>query len=85
MRVQQCAHPGQILTTAGIGEQSVVTDATKADGQHMQQEAAHEMPEHYRIQVEVRVTVVKSLVGPRQHNGCRRSATSRWTYIGLAE
>jgi hypothetical protein len=34
---------GEAGATHGVGEQTVVTDAMEAAGQHMQQEAAHEL------------------------------------------
>ena len=40
--MQQFASFRQILTTPGISDQSVVTDAMKAAGQYMQQKAAHD-------------------------------------------
>ena len=40
--VQQFTRPCQIFPAPGIGDQAVVTNAVKAAGQHMQQEAAHE-------------------------------------------
>ena len=41
--LQQLTRPSQILPAPGIGEQPIVTDAVKAAGQNMQQEAAHEL------------------------------------------
>ncbi len=45
--------------TAGIGEQPVVTDAVKAGGQHMLQEAAHEL-----IRIERHRLVARPAFGP---------------------
>ena len=41
--MQQFARPGEMLPASGIGEQPIVADAVKAAGQHVQQEAAHEL------------------------------------------
>ena len=41
--VQQFKRAGEMLAAFGIGEQPVVADAMKAGGQHVQQEAAHEL------------------------------------------
>ena len=41
--MQQFASGGDVALAVGVGEQSIVTDAMKARGQHVQQEAAHEL------------------------------------------
>ena len=41
--MQKRASGGDVALAFGVGEQSVVTDAMKARGQHVQQEAAHEL------------------------------------------
>ena len=40
---QKSASGGDVALTVGVGEQSIVTDAVKARGQHVQQEATHEL------------------------------------------
>ena len=41
--MQMIASGGDIVLAVGVGKQAVVTDAMKARGQHVQQEAAHEL------------------------------------------
>jgi len=41
--MQQLTCPRQILPPPGVGDQPIVTDAMEATGQHMQQEATHEL------------------------------------------
>ena len=41
--MQQLASDGDLALAPSVGEQAVVTDAMKARGQHMQQEAADEL------------------------------------------
>ncbi|CAE6908220.1 hypothetical protein R69749_08506 [Paraburkholderia domus] len=41
--MQQLAYLREILPPHGIGEQAIVADAVEAAGQHVQQEAAHEL------------------------------------------
>ena len=41
--VQQLTSLGEVSLARGVGDQPVVADAMKAAGQHMQQEAAHEL------------------------------------------
>ena len=41
--MQQFASGGDVALAVGVGEQAVVADAMKARGQHVQQEAAHEL------------------------------------------
>ena len=41
--MQKLASGGDVVLAVGVGEQSVVADAMKAGGQHVQQEAAHEL------------------------------------------
>ena len=41
--MQKFASGGDVALAVGVGEQSVMTDAVKATGQHVQQEAAHEL------------------------------------------
>ena len=41
--LQQRAGDGEVVLAPGIGEQPVVADAMEAAGQHVQQEAAHEL------------------------------------------
>jgi hypothetical protein len=41
--MQQLASGGDIVLAVGVGEQAIVSDAMKARGQDMQQEAAHEL------------------------------------------
>ena len=41
--VQQFTCPVEMLAAPGIGKQPIVADAMKAAGQHVQQEAAHEL------------------------------------------
>jgi hypothetical protein len=41
--MQKIASGGDVALTVGVGEQSIVTDAMKARGQNVQQEAAHEL------------------------------------------
>ena len=41
--MQEVAGHGDVALTVGVGEQAVVADAMKAGGQHVQQEAAHEL------------------------------------------
>ena len=40
---QKIASSGDVVLAVGVGEQAVVADAMKAGGQHVQQEAAHEL------------------------------------------
>ena len=42
-RLQQSTRRGEVLNAPGVGEQPVVADAMEAAGQHVQQEAAHEL------------------------------------------
>ena len=41
--MQKIASGGDVALAVGVGEQAVVADAMKAGGQHVQQEAAHEL------------------------------------------
>ena len=41
--MQQIASGGDIVLAVGVSEKAVVADAMKAGGQHVQQEAAHEL------------------------------------------
>ena len=41
--MQKIASGGDVALTVGVGEQPVVADAMEAAGQHVQQEAAHEL------------------------------------------
>ncbi len=41
--MQKLAGDGDVVLTVGVGEQALVADAVKARGQHVQQEAAHEL------------------------------------------
>jgi len=41
--MQKIASGGDVVLAVGVGEQAVVADAMKAGGQHVQQEAAHEL------------------------------------------
>ena len=41
--MQEFANGGDIVLAAGVGEEAVVADPMKACGQHVQQEAAHEL------------------------------------------
>ena len=41
--MQKIASGGDIVLAVGVGEQAIVADAMKAGGQHVQQEAAHEL------------------------------------------
>ncbi len=41
--MQKIASGGDVVLTVGVSEQAVVSDAMKAGGQHVQQEAAHEL------------------------------------------
>ena len=41
--MQKLASGGDIVLAVGVGEQAVVADAMKAGGQHVQQEATHEL------------------------------------------
>jgi hypothetical protein len=41
--MQQLASGRDVVLAVGVGEQTVVADAMKARGQHVQQEAAHEL------------------------------------------
>ena len=41
--MQKIANGGDIVLAVGVGEQAVVADAMKAGGQHVQQEATHEL------------------------------------------
>jgi len=42
--MQELACGGDVVPAAGVGEQPVMSDAMKTRGQHVQQEAAHELP-----------------------------------------
>jgi hypothetical protein len=41
--LEQCASGGEMLLACGIGEEAIVADAMEAAGEHVQQEAAHEL------------------------------------------
>jgi hypothetical protein len=41
--MQKLASGGDVVLAVGVGEQPVVADAMEAGGQHVQQEAAHEL------------------------------------------
>ena len=41
--MQKLASGGDVVLAVGVGEKAIVADAMKARGQHVQQEAAHEL------------------------------------------
>ena len=55
--MQKIASGGDVALTVGVGEQSIVADAMKARGQHVQQEAAHELLGRQAHRFEARVSV----------------------------
>ena len=61
--MQELARGGDVGLAVGVGEQPVVADAVKAGGQHMQQEAAHELVGYQRHRF-VAGTTVGSVVLP---------------------
>src|SRR4051794_6309035 len=64
---QQLARSRQIVSARGIGEQPIVTDAMKAAGQNMQQEAAHELLGTKRHRLVARFTLGSVVLPTEAH------------------
>ena len=58
--MQKVASGGDVVLVVGVGEQAVVADPMKAGGQHVQQEAAHELlgPQGHSLVARVAVFAV---------------------------
>ena len=58
--MQQLARRGDLGFAVGVGEHPIVADAMKAGGQHVQQEAAHELlgPQGHSLVARVAVFAV---------------------------
>ena len=60
---QLFAHGGEAGAAMAVGQQAVVPDAVQAGGQHVQQEAAHELGDKSSQQADIRraIALAKSL------------------------
>ena len=79
--MKKIASGGDVALAVGVGEQSIMTDAMKAGGQHVQQEAAHELLGRQAHRFVARVSVfAKSF----QRNVTPRSSKARSLELEVA-